>query len=455
MVHDQVYQHFEESGLFHGNHHGFRSQHSTSSALIQLYDMWLTASENKELSAALLLDLSAAFDIVDHCIFLRKLKSYNFREDTIEWFQSYLKNRVQIVQVESKFSDPEVLQHHAVPQGSVLGPLIFLIFNNDFPASAKEGSSVLYADDDTDTVHNRDTEELKEKIQREADRSTDWVADNRMVCSGSKTKLLILGTSQLRKSLLKGSNISISVCGSTVQDSKSERLLGLTVNNQLTWSEYLHGEKWRDEDNATGLIPQLNQRVGLLSKLVKLMPKDKFKLFCNGLFYSKLLYCLQVFSHVWDIPNLDQESRRFTAFTRGDNRKLQVLQNKVMRLQSGLPFRTSTLHLTEATGDLSVQQLTAHTTLVTAQRSMYFQSPQYLSDRLQVRTHQGNPALPVRHLNTLQKQSNLTLARSSFFCRASALFNQLPPNMRDYLNPKQFKKKSKAWVKRNIQVRPG
>ena len=150
------------------------------------------------------------------------------------------------------------------------------------------------------------------------------------------------------------------------------------------------------------------------------MPKEKFKLFCNGLFYSKLLYCLQVFSHVWDIPNLDQESRRFTAFTRGDNRKLQVLQNKVMRLQSGLPFRTSTLELTEATGNLSVQQMTAHLTLVTAQRSIVSQKPAYMSDRLQVRTNDDHPAQPVRHLKTLH-----------------------------------FKKRSKDWVKRNIQVRPG
>ena len=91
---------------------------------------------------------------------------------------------------------------------------------------------------------------------------------------------------------------------------------------------YLYGEQWREKDNAIGLIPQLNQRVALLSKLV--MPKDKLRLLCNGLFYSKLLYCLQVFSHAWDISNLDQKSRRFTAFTRKDDRQLQVLQNKVI-----------------------------------------------------------------------------------------------------------------------------
>ena len=127
VVHEQVYNHFVQHGLFHGNHHGFLGNHSTASALIQLYDMWLSASENKELSAALLLDLSAAFDIVDHDIFLKKLKSYNFSENSILWFKSYLEDRIQVVQVETKFSDPEPLEEHAVPQGSILGPLIFLI----------------------------------------------------------------------------------------------------------------------------------------------------------------------------------------------------------------------------------------------------------------------------------------------------------------------------------------
>ena len=446
VVHDQVYDHFKSNQLFHAHHHGFLGNHSTASALIQIHDSLLEAAENRELSAALLLDLSAAFDIVDHPILMKKLQAYNFSEDSIEWFRSYLGSRTQTVQVESKFSNPEPLGEYGVPQGSVLGPLIFIIFNNDFAASGEEGTSVVYADDDTDLIHDSDPRELNEKIQREADRSTDWVADNRMVCAGAKTKLLVIATDQMRRSRLRDLKLKVDVCDATIEETKSEKLLGLTVNNNLTWKEYLYGESWRSNGNARGLLSQLAQRAGILSKIVKTMPSYRFKQICSGIFYSKLIYCIQIFGNVWNIPNCDETKRRSRAFSQEDNRKLQVLQNKILRLKTGLPYDSTTASLLAASGDLSIQQLTAYTSLLTAQKSIIHQEPVYLTRKLQ----RSQDSLKV----TSPKYS-LSVSRDSFFYRTAALYNLLPVCLRNETNPEQFKKLVKPWILANIPIKPG
>ena len=89
-VFDQLMEHFTSNKLFHSNHHGFVPQHNTITAPAQLYDIWLEASENKEMTAALLLDLSAAFDLIPHSILLKKMKVYNFDKNTLKFFESYL-----------------------------------------------------------------------------------------------------------------------------------------------------------------------------------------------------------------------------------------------------------------------------------------------------------------------------------------------------------------------------
>ena len=454
-VHEQVYNHFSSNNIFHGNHHGFLGNCSTATALSQLYDIWLTAAEKRELSAALLLDLSAAFDIVDHQIFLRKLESYGFSANSVKWFSSYLSGRSQTVQVETKFSDPEAIGDYGVPQGSILGPLIFIIFSNDFPASSVEGEAVLYADDDTENVSDADPEELKGKIQREANKATDWVSDNKMVCAGDKTKLLIIGTSQLKKSKLSNlPDLEIEVCGNRVKESKSEKLLGLVVNNKLSWSDYIHGENWRDEGNFQGLLPQLSQRVGLLHQVVHLMPRERFRQISNGLFHSKLIYCLQVFGNVWGINNYDETNRRFAAFTKSDNQKLQVLQNKVLRMLTGANFDVSTQSLLNMNNSLSVQQLTAFTTLISAQKAIYHQKPEYFSRKLVLNSSSQENLVPHRWVNNLQVQADLTISRGGFFHRAAILWNLLPEGMKQRMEPDKFKKKAKDWVKRSILVKP-
>ena len=161
-----------------------------------------------------------------------------------------------------------------------------------------------------------------------------------MVCSGEKTKLLVIGTRQLRQNRLINQNKSLSIVveNKIVTESKSEKLLGLIVNNELTWKDYLYGETWREENNAKGLICQLSQRVGLLSKLSTFLSRSQFQSVSNGIFYSKLNYCIQVVGNVWGYFTYDEEYRNYSSFTMEDCRKLQVLQNRVLRLKTGLDY---------------------------------------------------------------------------------------------------------------------
>ena len=102
----QMVRYLEENNLLHPSHHGFRAKHSTSTALIQMFDSWIEAFEDDEVSAVLMLDMSAAFDVVDHQILLNKLELYGFEVSTLYWIKSYLSNRYQSVCIEGHLSDP-------------------------------------------------------------------------------------------------------------------------------------------------------------------------------------------------------------------------------------------------------------------------------------------------------------------------------------------------------------
>ena len=460
-----MYAYLDANDLIHPNHHGFLRNSSTSSALQHAYDIWLKHIDQGKLASALFLDLSAGFDIINHEILLQKMKEYNFSGETVHWFSSYLLDRSQCVQVESALS-PTLQVPWGVPQGSILGPLLFLFYINELPDIVKEApvdpldhdkngtdeDIIVYADDNTPITADADPLTLQTKVQLEADVVTNWFSRNDMICSSEKTKLLVLGTNANRRVKLRDHDIElkVNVCGEQKIESTSEKLLGIIVNNTATFKHHLYG----DDDNP-GLIKQLSTRVGMLRRLKRFLSPSRLKKIMDGMFGSKLVYGMTVWGRVWNIPG-NLEEVRSPSLTKEDLRKLQVLQNKCLRLVTDSDYKTPTASLLQKTNSISVHQQTAHLMLSQVYNIFTTRAPSYHYSRLFLGNHSDN-TLKTRTNNDFSINRihfKLSLGRSNFFYQASRLWASLPDHIKSSRNKFIFKKKSKNWVKHNVSVKP-
>ena len=276
----QMVRYLEENNLLHPSHHGFRAKHSTSTALIQMFDSWIEAFEDDEVSAVLMLDMSAAFDVVDHQILLNKLELYGFEVSTLYWIKSYLSNRYQSVCIEGHLSDP-LFVDFGVPQGSILGPLLYILYTNDLPESVHEhhlqdeqpggqepiyniqcdkcGSLCLYADDSTFTLSNKNVEQLNDDLDRKYKEIAKYMDRNKLVLNSNKTHLMIM-TSSRKHANYQNFGLFLDTGSEIILPQDEEKLLGVSLSNCLSWHKHI-----RDSDKS--LLQTLTSRVNALSKI--------------------------------------------------------------------------------------------------------------------------------------------------------------------------------------------
>ena len=184
-----LFGYLNKYNLLHKSQSGFRKHHSCNTALINLLDKWLKSIDEGKLVGAIFYDLRKAFDVVDHELLLRKLAAYQFSLNSLNWIKSYLTDRKQCIsdhKLKSTFQNVKA----GVPQGSVLGPVLFLLFVNDLPIFINETYLELYADDTTVHYASKNKITLRRKLQMGANGFFNWCISNNMYVHLQKTSLV-------------------------------------------------------------------------------------------------------------------------------------------------------------------------------------------------------------------------------------------------------------------------
>ena len=411
VVYLQLYSYLSSNKIFHPNLHGFRHHRSTQTALLQMYDRWVRAAAAGQVSGVILVDLSAAFDLVDLDLLLQKLEVYGLDSDLLTWIQSYLSERHQAVWVDhiySKFKSHSI----GVPQGSILGPLFFLIYYNDL-ISSLDCEVDAYADDSTMSASGT-VAEISCRLTENCQKIVDWMSANLFKLNAEKTHILTVGTGERLKNLKD--KVMVTMDGVLLEENieKTELLLGCHLESNLKWTAQI-----------SVLTKKLRARLVGLSSLKYIVPFRTRNTITMGMFNSILVYCLPLYG----------------GCTATQLHSIQVLQNKAAQVVTHLPPRTSRSILYDRVKWLTVNQLISYHTLITVFKIRRNREPEYLAELLNNDNRLGRIIIP---------NTDLGLARKSFVWRGSSAWNSLPQELRECSRIGQFKPGVKKWVKTNI-----
>ena len=189
-MHKRLYNFLNSKKILYGSQYGFRKKHSTNQAITELTSKIIDAFDKKKYTIGIFLDLSKAFDTIDHSILTNKLQFYGIRGIALEWFKSYLNDRKQLVEYNGSQSELQEISC-GVPQGSVLGPLLFILYTNDLPACFKHSNGILFADDTTVYYSHQDLVLAYKLITDDLEILDDWFKANKLSLNISKTNHVV------------------------------------------------------------------------------------------------------------------------------------------------------------------------------------------------------------------------------------------------------------------------
>ena len=192
VAHDQFFSHMKDCGILSDNQFAFRKLHNMQTSILNMTETWFKNSNEQKTNSSVFLDLKKAFDTVDHDVLLSKLSAYGVTDLAHGWFTLYLTWRDQYCYIESKSSSKRLAQC-GIPQGSCLGPLLFIIYMNDFEKCLEKSRPNMYANDTSISYASMEINELFNDIKGELDLLSSWMRQNKPSLNAEKGEFILIG----------------------------------------------------------------------------------------------------------------------------------------------------------------------------------------------------------------------------------------------------------------------
>lgn len=411
IVYNQLNNYLSTNNLLTKYQSGFRQLHSTVTALLDATNDWYMNIDQGLLTSVVFLDLKKAFDTVDHTILLRKLELYGITGIALNWFKSYLVNRMQCCSVDGKLSSPRNI-FCGVPQGSILGPLLFLIYINDLPYCLNYSKARMFADDTNISTSAETLDELQSLVNKDLDCINSWLLANKLTLNMTKTEFIIIGSGNRIKNIVNPINIILG--NQSLSRVKSSKSLGVIIDDGLIWDEQIDS-----------IVKKISRAIAGLRTVRRFLPFNTLKMLYKSLIEPLFDYC----AIVWNNINLTQSDR------------LQRLQNRAARVITKSPYEIRSLDiLSDLSWDTLAVRRSKHV-LIMMYKIMYNQAPLYLIDQFHRVIDTTYYNLRNNDINLKLPKPNTDYLKKSFIYQGVQAWNALPSEFRKQTTILNFKKK--------------
>lgn len=258
---------------------GFRTNHSTSMALMELTEEISTAIDKRQYFVSIFVDLKKAFDTIDHTILLKKLSKYSIRGVAHKLVSSYLENRKQYVQINNVKSESHYIQC-GVPQGSVPGPKLFILYSNDFVYVSKLLKCILFVDDTTLFYCEEDITQVLSVVKQEFKRLKTWFDVNKLSLNLEKTNFMKFSNRG------RDTGASINIDGIEINRVRKTKFLGVILDENLCWKSHIHYTK-----------AKISKTIAMLHKVKDSLDSRALYILYNTMIVPYLTYCIEVWGN--------------------------------------------------------------------------------------------------------------------------------------------------------------